>query len=364
MRISLVITGLQMGGAEKQVCDLADELSSHGHSIQLISLSGKTILRPQNKSVELVELSMKRNPFSFLKAYFQARMEIIDFQPDIVHSHMVHANIFARLLRMTTFSPKLITTSHNTYEGGSLRALICRITDALSTISTNVSQEATESIIKRGSVNKKKIITVHNGINTENFLFSEANREKFRREIGVDRQTPLLLSVGRLAPAKDYPNLLRAFAAIKGRTPVEPQLAIIGGGALETELKALAATLGIADRVHWPGIKTNVNEWMSAADIFVLSSAWEGFGLVVAEAMSAERVVVVTDCGGIKEVSGGNGFLVPPHSSAALAETIIKALNLSPEEARQMGAASRCHIEQHFSMSAIAQKWIALYRSL
>lgn len=364
MRISLVTTGLQMGGAEKQVCDLADELSSHGHNIQLISLSGKTILRPQNKSVEFVELSMKRNPFSFLMAYFKARKKIIDFQPDIVHSHMVHANIFSRLLRILTPIPKLISTSHNSYEGNSLRAFTCRITDPLSTISTNVSQEATDSIIKRGSVNKNKVTTIHNGVNVENFRFNELSREKLRREMGLDQQTPLLLSVGRLAPAKDYPNLLRAFATIKGRTPVEPQLAIIGGGALEAELKALAIELGVANRVHWPGIKTNVNEWMSAADIFVLSSAWEGFGLVVAEAMCAERVVVATDCGGIKEVLGGNGFLVPPHSSTDLAEAISTALKLSPEEARQMGKASRDHVEQHFSMSAITQKWIALYRSL
>ncbi|OQD50910.1 glycosyl transferase [Enterobacter cancerogenus] len=364
MRITLIITGLSMGGAEKQVCDLADQLSCKGAQIQLISLSGKTLITPSNNEIEIISLSMRKNPLSLLLTYFKARKEIKKFKPDIVHSHMVHANIFARLLRITTPVPKLVSTSHNSYEGGSLRAFICRITDPLSTLSTNVSQEATESIIKRGSVNKAKVATVHNGINIEKFRFNEESREKLRHEIGVDQQTPLLLSVGRLAPAKDYPNLLRAFSAIKGRTSVEPQLAIIGGGALETELKALAAESGIADRVHWLGIKTNVNEWMSAADIFVLSSAWEGFGLVVAEAMAAERVVVATDCGGIKEVSGNNGFLVPPHACAALAEAIITALNLSPEDARQMGAASRSHVEQHFSMSAITQKWLALYRSL
>jgi glycosyltransferase involved in cell wall biosynthesis len=327
-------------------------------------MSGEILIAPSNKEIEIIALSMRRNPLSFLLAYFKARKEIKKFKPDIVHSHMVHANIFARLLRITTPMPKLVSTSHNSYEGGSLRAFICRITDPLSTLSTNVSQEATESIMKRGSVNKAKVATVHNGINIGKFHFNEMKRKELRREIGVDQQIPLILSVGRLAPAKDYPNLLRAFAAIKGRTPIEPQLAIIGGGALETELKALAAKLGVTDRVHWLGIKTNVNEWMSATDLFILSSAWEGFGLVVAEAMSAERVVVATDCGGIKEVLGNNGFLVPPHSSGALAEAIVTALNLYPEDARQMGAASRSHVEQNFSMSAITQKWLALYRSL
>ncbi|MDY0417098.1 glycosyltransferase [Enterobacter sp. 170198] len=364
MRITFVITGLNIGGAEIQVCNLADELSDAGNNVQLISISGNSQRRPKNSAIHLVELLMLKNSLSFLKAYFQARKTIREFQPDIVHSHMVHANIFSRLLRITTPIPKLISTSHNSYEGGSLRAFICRITDPLSTLSTNVSLAATKSIINRGSVNKNKVATIHNGIKIENFCFNEVNREKLRREIGVDPQTPLLLSVGRLAPAKDYPNLLRAFAAIKNSTPVEPQLAIIGSGALETELKTLAIELGVADRVHWLGMKTNVHEWLSAGDIFVMSSAWEGFPLVIIEAMAAERVVVATDCGGIREALSGNGFLVPPHSSAALAEAIIKALNLSPEEARQMGAASRCHIEQHFSMSAIAQKWIALYRSL
>lgn len=363
-RIVFIITGLNLGGAETQVCNLADELSSQGYNIQLISISGKTFLRPENKSVQLVELSMKRNPFSILKAYFMARGKIKEFQPDVVHSHMVHANIFTRLLRATTLMPKLISTSHSSYEGRWLRAFLCRVTDPLSTLSTNVSHEATESIIKRGSVNKNKVATVHNGINIEKFQFNEMGRKKLRREIGVDRHTPLLLSVGRLTPSKDYPNLLRAFAAIQDSPPVEPQLVIIGGGSLETELKALAIKLGVADRVHWLGIKTNVNEWMSAADIFVLSSAWEGFGLVVAEAMAAERVVVATDCGGIKEVLGGNGFLVPPHSSSDLAEAITTALNLPSEEARQIGAAAYQHAKQNFSMSAITQKWIELYRSL
>ncbi|MGX5098456.1 glycosyltransferase [Enterobacter cloacae] len=364
MRATLIITGLSMGGAEKQVCDLADELSCKGVQIQLISMSGKILISPSNKEIEIISLSMRRNPLSFLLTYFKVRKEIKKFKPDVVHSHMVHANIFARLLRITTPMPKLVSTSHNSYEGGSLRAFICRITDPLSTLSTNVSLAATESIINRGSVNKNKVTTIHNGIKIDNFRFDEVNREKLRREIGIDRQTPLLLSVGRLATAKDYPNLLRSFAAIKDKTTVAPQLAIIGGGTLETELKALTSELGITDRVHWLGIKNNVHEWLSAGDIFVMSSAWEGFPLVIVEAMAAERVVVATDCGGIREALGNNGFLVPPHSSAALAEAIITALNLSPEDARQMGSASRSHVEQHFSMSAITQKWLALYRSL
>ncbi|MET4057147.1 glycosyltransferase involved in cell wall biosynthesis [Pantoea agglomerans] len=363
-KIAFVITDLYLGGAEIQVCNLSDELSRKGYIVKIITLTGDAIISPEDKKIEILPLLMDKGLFSFIRAYLHARKHILNFQPDIVHSHLVHGNIFSRLLRVTTPIPKLISTSHSSYEGGRLRALICRITDPLTTISTNVSHEATECIVKRGSVNHKKIQTIYNGINIEKFRFNEDYREKTRREIGIDCYTPLLLSVGRLTPAKDYHNLLRAFTAIKGRMPVDPQLVIIGGGPLESELKSLAATLGIANRVHWLGIKTNINEWMSAADIFVLSSAWEGFGLVVAEAMTAERVVVATDCGGIKEVLGGNGFLVPPDCSPALAESIITALNLSPEDARKMGAASRSHVEQYFSMSAITQKWLALYRSL
>ncbi|BCL76527.1 hypothetical protein JHS3_22630 [Jeongeupia sp. HS-3] len=101
---------------------------------------------------------------------------------------------------------------------------------------------------------------------------------------------------------------------------------------------------------------------MSAADLFVLSSAWEGFGLVVAEAMACERVVVATNCGGVAEVIGKEGILVPVKDSQALAAAINEALDWSVEQKRRIGQAARQRVVERFSLGAAVEKWLQLYQ--
>lgn len=98
-KITLIITGLGMGGAERQVCDLADQFSAKGHEVLLIAMTGEALNRPQSTKIEVVELGMAKTPIGFIKAYWKTRRLIKQFKPDVVHSHMVHANLFARLLR-------------------------------------------------------------------------------------------------------------------------------------------------------------------------------------------------------------------------------------------------------------------------
>lgn len=118
MKITLIITGLGMGGAERQVCDLANQFVAKGHEVFLISMTGETVNRPLSAKIDVAELNMAKTPFGFIKAYWQARQLIKQFKPDVVHSHMVHANIFTRLLRISTHMRKLICTAHSSNEGG------------------------------------------------------------------------------------------------------------------------------------------------------------------------------------------------------------------------------------------------------
>jgi len=360
MKIILIITGLGMGGAERQVCDLADEFSDQGHQVMLVSLTGSAVNRPQSIAVKLVELEMAKNPFGFIKAYQSARSLINEFKPDVVHSHMVHANIFSRLLRLTTHIQKLVCTAHSTSEGGRGRILSYRFTDRLCDISTNVSQEAVDAFVQQGAVPAGRMVAMHNGIDSENFRYNSINRKRLRAELGLAVHTPLLLAVGRLTTAKDYPNLLAAFSALPPIFDVA-QLAIIGVGEDEENIKTRVIQQGLSNRVHFLGLRRDVNEWMSAADVFVLSSAWEGFGLVVAEAMACERVVVATDCGGVKEVVGDAGFLVPPKNSEKLASAMIAALELSLEARAHFGYLARKRVEDNYSLSSVSERWLKIY---
>lgn len=360
MKILLIITGLGMGGAERQVCDLADQFANKGHSVLLISMTGETVNRPQSNEVEVAELNMTKTPLGLIKAYLQARQLIQQFKPDVVHSHMVHANLFARLLRLSTRIPKLICTAHNTNEGGRGRMLAYRVTDALCDLSTNVSQEAVDAFIAQGAVPATRIVAMPNGIDTVRFTFNPVCRSSLRAQLKLEDDTPLILAVGRFNIQKDYPNLLNAFNQFSSELS-HAHLAIIGIGEEEATIKELATQLDLIPRVHFLGLQRNVHEWMSAADLFALSSAWEGFGLVVAEAMACERMVVATDCGGVKEVLGQCGILVPAKNSAALAQGLQNGLALSADIAKAQGAAARARVVDNYSLTARAEKWLQLY---
>lgn len=361
MKILLIITGLGMGGAEWQVCDLADQFTAKGHKVLLISMTGETVNRPLSSKIDVVELNMAKTPFGFIKAYWQARQLIKQFKPDVVHSHMVHANLFARLLRLTGKIKRLICTAHSTNEGGRGRMLAYRLTDVLCDLSTNVSQEAADIYVKRGAAPASRIVAMPNGIDTARFTFNPECRASLRQQLQLSDNTPLILAVGRLTAAKDYPNLLTAFSQLPAEFS-HTQLAIIGIGEEQANIVALATQLGLSNRVHFLGLQRNVHEWMSAADIYVMSSAWEGMPLVLLEAMSCERIVVATDCGGVKEVVGDCGMLVPPKNSVALAEALAEALALPSEQGLAKGRLARQRIVERYSLTAQAEQWLQLYQ--
>lgn len=359
MKILFVITGLGVGGAEKIVTSLADELAERKHEVVIAYMTGAAIVTPRNKNIKLINLNMS-STISLPIAYLKLRKLINEFQPDVVHSHLVHANIMSRLIRLTTPVPKLITTAHNTNEGGGLRMFAYRLTDKLATVSTNVSQEAVDAFIKNKAVEKGRMIAIYNSISTNEFCFSQDKRDYIRKELKVDIDTQLILAVGSLTEQKDYPNLIAAFS-ITSKYNIKAKLAIVGDGPLLKDLNELTHELGLDDKVLFLGIRNDIPALMSAADIFVLSSAWEGFGLVVAEAMSCQRVVVATDCGGVRDVVGDAGFLVPPKDSKQLSDAIVEAISLSNNEKLELGARARQRITDNYSLSSTTDKWIFIY---
>jgi len=360
MKIIFVITGLGVGGAERQVCSLADQFAKLGHSVLLIVMTGDIVSHPREPSIDIVLLKMTKSPLGILRAYFKARRLIAIFKPDVIHSHMIHANLFSRLLRLTTPFQRLICTAHSINEGGKMRMLAYRFTDGLCDLTTNVSQEAVDKFIDYGVAPVNRIIAMHNGIDTARFSFKESCRACIRDKLGLTDSSVLFLAVGRLTAAKDYPNLLTAFSSISEKFP-HVKLAIIGAGEEEQSLLTMIKQKGLDARVHFLGLRHDVADWMSAADVFVLSSAWEGFGLVVAEAMACKRVVVATDCGGVKEVVGDAGFLVPPKDSEKLASAMSDALALSLNSRTYLGGLARKHVEDNYSLSSVCERWLRIY---
>jgi glycosyltransferase involved in cell wall biosynthesis len=203
-----------------------------------------------------------------------------------------------------------------------------------------------------------------NGIDVASFAPSAERREKVRAEMGIATEF-IWLAVGRLAPAKDYPNLLRAFAAVRAEKP-DAQLWVAGDarGDQKPRLEALAKELQIDGAVRWLGLRRDMPALFDAADAFVSGSAWEGMPLAAGEAMSMAKPVVVSDVGGVRELVGDAGAVVPAKDSQALAEGMLETIQQSREELAVRGRAARTRILDHFSMDATADAWEAMYESL
>lgn len=361
MKLLFVITGLGIGGAERQVLDLADRLSTMGHQILIAYLTGPARLLPNNPDIQVVPIDISKTPFGFVRGYLRLRRFICNFKPDVVHSHMVHANLLARLERLTTKIPKLICTAHSTNEGGRLRMFAYRLTDPLADVFTNVSKVAVEEFESKGAAPPRRMLVVYNGIDTNKFSPCYKDRETVRDRFEVS-SNKIILAVGRFSRAKDYPNLLNAFAEISNRIE-NVRLWIVGNGPLRDSLEYMTAELELSERVMFLGMcpDNKIPELMRAADIFALSSAWEGFGLVVAEAMATEKVIVATDSGGVKEVVGDCGFLVAPRDYYALADGLEKALKMHPEQAKVLGEKARQRIIENYNLDSVVARWLEIY---
>lgn len=355
MKILYLITGLGLGGAEKVVANLADQMRQRGHEVKIAYLRGDVVVCPQSSDIGLIYLGLE-SPKNFLNAYKQYRSLIREYRPDIVHAHMVHANIFARIARLFNKGPKHICTAHSSNEGGVLRMLAYRYTNFLSDLNTNVSKEALTTYIKLKAFTEKKSMPVYNGINLTRYIPAKEGYSKKGHLTNV-------LSVGRLTEAKDYPNLLKAISlVIMQQSNVHFNIA--GDGELKSELLAIVKDLKIEQYISFLGRRDDIPNLMGQADLFILPSAYEGFGLVVAEAMACKIFVIATDCGGVKEVMGGNGILVPPQDSNALAQAILTVIEMPEVAIEENNKKALEHVQKNFDLNQIIDQWESIYESL
>ncbi len=353
MRILYLLTSLGIGGAEKQVVSLAERMAAKGHAVALVVLKHADEEWPTKLPV--LRLNIRKTPLGILRGLRFAKNFVTLFRPDILHSHTFPANLFTRLLRMMLCgqgaAPRVINTIHNVHEGGWHRMFLYRITDSMADQVTAVSAAAAERFVQLRAVAVSKMCVLTNGIDTEAFTPDRGRRKRVRDQM-LAGDDFIWLAVGRLAPAKDYPNLLRAFAQLRPGS----SLWLAGEG----DSSYLQST-GAASGVRLLGLRRDIADLLDAADGFVLSSAWEGLPLAIGEAMAMEKPVVATDVGGVRELVGDAGFVVPARDSNVLAAAMLEVITLTEKERRTRGRDARERIVQQFSMTAKAEQWEEFY---
>jgi glycosyltransferase involved in cell wall biosynthesis len=367
MRIVTVLNSLGMGGAEKLALAVGERLAARGHTVAVL------VLRPPLKeqwptSIPVVHLGVRKTPAAVLAGLSRARRFLRGFRPDVAHSHSFHSNIFARGLRLLAGVPAVISNIHNVNEGGTARMLAYRLTDGLSRRTVAVSEAARQRFVALKAVSSRRSAVLPLGIDTGVFSSSTKRRVQMRAAMEVApaaKQEFVWLAVGRITPAKDYPNLLAAFAGLsKLRGHARLWVAGEEWSAKTGELRALSAELGVSESVRWLGLRRDLPALLDAADGFVLGSAWEGMPQAIAEAMAMEVPVVATDVGGVRELMNDTGFLVPAKDPASLAHAMLKAMDQGREESAQNARAARARVVKQFSIEAAANAWESLYSQL
>jgi glycosyltransferase involved in cell wall biosynthesis len=362
-RLLLLTTSMARGGAEQQVVDLAVELRARGWTVAVLSMTAPTDHMDELAAaeIELATLGMARGrptPAALLRYVSFVRR----WRPDVVHSHMVHANLLGRIGRLLAPRVPVVCTVHNVLEGRRWREVAYRLTDPLASATTAVSAVATARYVRVGAAPRGRIVTIPNGFNFSRDVAPDGAREAVRQELDVDGF--LWVTVGRLVPAKGHDLLLEAFRAVH-EVRIDARLAIAGDGPERRALSDLRRKLELEESVALLGRRRDVPSILAAADAFVLASRWEGLPMVLLEAAARRLPIVSTDVGGCRDVARpALGAVLTRAKPDAISSAMLRVMGMTAAERTTIGAALRDHVEREFDIDVIVSRWERLYASV
>ncbi|ELY42655.1 glycosyltransferase [Natronorubrum bangense] len=327
-QISLFVYSLQGGGAQKMMVNIANELSYRGYDVEMILVQATGPYEHLVDDTLTISEIGGANTFQIL---YNLWGHLRSSDTDVLLSTMEIPNIVSVL---ATRPPNPIPTvlrianinSKKEREGKykaipTLKRLTYPRAEAIVTISDGVAEDLSEIT----GIDTKEMSTVYNPA-YDPAIPTKAT-ESIDHEWLNDDDKRVAIGVGNMKPQKDFATLLRAVHQVNQNEDL--YLVILGRGDLKSDLESLAEKLEINDRVSFPGFVDNPYAYMARADVFVLSSAWEGFGNVIVEAMACGTSIVCTDCpGGPAEIleNGRYGPLVPVGNDQAMAEAIKDVL--------------------------------------
>jgi glycosyltransferase involved in cell wall biosynthesis len=281
---------------------------------------------------------------------------------DLVNGHNATGGLYAALAARMAGVKVVFRTEHTIHFPGRHSALY-PLLEPLSTVLTRrvvcVCQAVLESHVSRLPWAARRFVTVANGISS---AAHTRPRGAIRSELGIDGDTPVVLSIGSLSPQKAHHHLIDAFATIAATQP-SARLMVAGDGPLRETLTARIAAHGLEGRVRLLGARDDAADLLEACDLFVLSSEREGLPITLIEAMRAGRACVSTRIGGTAEAvdDGVTGRLVPPGDGGALGAA-LSALLADPTLRDRMGEAGRRRWRERFTAERMVNNTESLYR--
>jgi glycosyltransferase involved in cell wall biosynthesis len=355
-RVAFFLRSIGGGGAEGAMVNLARGFAERGFKVDFVlcTATGPHMWRipPQVRVVDLAAPGLVAS-YKALKRYLQqerpiALLAALHYSNEvaILAKHLAGVPTQLLVCEQNTLSQR---AKHDARLSGRLAPLAARFSYPWADRVVAISQGVADDLIDVTGMPAERIKVIYNPAITPEI--PKKAEEAIDHPWFLPNQPPVILGVGKLEPQKDFPTLIRAFAKVRQVRPAK--LVILGWGPQKENLEALAKDLGVEADLSLPGYIKNPYPYMARASVFALSSAWEGFGNVLAEALVLGTPVVSTNCkSGPSEILdyGKYGYLTPVGDSDGLADSILKVLS---------GEAKPIDMEwlEQFSIPAVTQQY-------
>ena len=285
---------------------------------------------------------------------------------DILHCHRHKMTVYGTLAAVIAKTPVVCTHVHGLNRTRSwhrklVNAVIYRRVHTV----FGVAQAVCQDIIANNRIDPDKVMVLENSIDYNRFAYTDISHAQARDLLGIDRESFVFGTIGRLVPTKGLNCMLEAFALVKTEI-IKARLVIIGTGPLESKLRHQTRKLGIEESVYFTGYRNDITRCIHGLDCFVLSSIAEGMPRVIIEAMAAGVPCISTDVGGIPEVinSPDVGVITRSRDSVSLADSMRKIAGLPKQKREVLIDNARCRIKKYYSHEVVREKLRLLYSRL
>ncbi len=375
MKVLHIIESLGRAGAEQVLVNLLPELNARGVHSEVAVLwppyDLQSALEARGVRVHRLGFSYARR-WNLIAGAEKVRRLARRGNYDILHSHLLFANFYTATARPLPRSPRRVVTLHNTDFDFFAHSAVGQLAKHALPVMLRRGFDARTAVSRPVKAHFEQFVPgldfrwIPNSFPVGLAPDPQLDTIRLRHALGVPANAPLLVTVARLAPEKGHQYLFEALQVLADRN-LRPYLLLLGDGPRRKELEALATKLGLKEHVIFAGVLPH-DEMMplvQSADLFVLPSLQEGFGLAPAEAMLLERPTITTNVGGLTDLIENeiSGLLVPPADALALTNSIERVLTDSNLSAR-LGREGRGRIVEQFGAPKIAAQWEEFYEEI
>lgn len=375
LKVVHIITRLDLGGAQQNTLHTVRSLdASRFEPILLCGEGGYLDAEVRReaglRTIFLESLVREVSPMRDLLALLEMRRIFAAERPDIVHTHSSKAGILGRLAAALAGVPAIVHTYHgfgfHDRQNAAVRTLYVLLERLCALVTTRlifVSHANQGYAVRHRIRGASEGVVIRSGVRLRD-LPARVDAAALKTSAGIGRLSPVVVSIGNLKPQKNAGDLVAAAAKAAQRVP-DAHFVFLGEGPQRRQMEAKVLALGLGGRFHFLGWRRDGAQWLAAADVFALTSLWEGLPRALVEAMKTGLPSVCYATDGVQDIlkDGVNGFLVEPGDVDAFAERLVRILT-DESLRRRLGAAAAASIGPEFDIDGMVRSQESLYEGL